>query len=248
MGRKFRSLRVPYPRILGTTYQEVMVRILFRAALATTLALAACGGGDDDDRPMPGRVFGDAAADAGSPSSAGEPDTPRAPHEGAPPVATRPADSPATGPAGADVPFEGTAGPTDRRATITGVSTQTAVRVGRQQGFDRIVFEFGAGGLPGYTIEYVDRPIRQCGSGNAVAIAGNAWLRVGMTPARAHDDAGNATVTERALSPGLPAVRALRLTCDFEARLEWVIGVAAPNRYRVLELRSPDRLVVDILH
>src|SRR5690606_28210197 len=144
--------------------------------------------------------------------------------------------------------FEGTTAPTMRRATITGLSTQTAVRAGRQQGFDRVVFEFGSGGLPGYTIEYVGRPIRQCGSGNAVSVAGSAWLRVGMTPARAHDDDGQATVAERALSPGLPAVRALRLTCDFEAVLEWVIGVDERKPYRVLELRNPDRLVADILH
>lgn len=224
------------------------MRILLHTVLAATLALAACGG-NDGDAPAPGSVPNAAAADDASTPNVGAPNGPGAQGEAARPAVPRPGESPATGPAaGTERPFEGTAGPTDRRSTTAGVSTQTAVRVGRQQGFDRIVFEFGAGGLPGYTIEYVNRPIRQCGSGNAVSIAGAAWLRVAMTPARAHDDAGNVTVAERTLAPALPAVRQLRLTCDFEARLEWVVGVSGRKQYRVLELRNPDRVVVDILH
>jgi len=43
-------------------------------------------------------------------------------------------------------------------------------------------------------------------------------------------------------------VKELISTCDFEAEVEWVAGVASPNRYRVLELRNPTRLVVDIKH
>ena len=235
---------------------------------ATFFAAAACGGEQDASAPggSPGAAPGAAAPSAGAPGAAGErgaqapsPDSRGAgaaggmpTRSGGSPGTTPGADTPAADTAattgGAGQPFEGTTAPTMRRATITGLSTQTAVRAGRQQGFDRVVFEFGSGGLPGYTIEYVGRPIRQCGSGNAVSVAGSAWLRVGMTPARAHDDDGQATVAERALSPGLPAVRALRLTCDFEAVLEWVIGVDERKPYRVLELRNPDRLVVDILH
>lgn len=230
------------------------MRMFSRTVLAALLvpvtffALAACGVEQDASAPGggPGAAPGAAAPATGAPGTVGEPGA-QAPSADSRGADTPAADAPAaTG--GADQPFEGTTAPTMRRATITGLSTQTAVRAGRQQGFDRVVFEFGSGGLPGYTIEYVGRPIRQCGSGNTVSVAGSAWLRVGMTPARAHDDDGQVTVAERALTPGLPTVRALRLTCDFEAVLEWVIGVDARKPYRVLELRNPDRLVVDILH
>jgi len=237
------------------------VRMFRRTTLVAVLVLAACGGERDESSTPAGRSEAEPAQDA----AAAGPDTPGGPETtGAPTAADAPGtadarattgssgitagNDPTAAPPGAGEPRAGTTGPTVRRGSITGVSTQTAIRVGRQEGFDRVVFEFGSGGLPGYTIEYVERPIRQCGSGNAVSIAGAAWLRVAMTPARAHDDAGNVTVAERTLAPALPAVRQLRLTCDFEARLEWVVGVSGRKQYRVLELRNPDRVVVDILH
>ncbi len=40
----------------------------------------------------------------------------------------------------------------------------------------------------------------------------------------------------------------LELTCDFEAEVTWVFGNAKPNKYRVMELREPTRLVVDVQH
>ena len=43
-----------------------------------------------------------------------------------------------------------------------------------------------------------------------------------------------------------PIIREIESTCDFEGEVTWVIGVASPNRYQVLELASPARLVVDV--
>ena len=43
----------------------------------------------------------------------------------------------------------------------------SAVRAARQDGFDRVVFEFEAA-VPGYSVRYVDRPITEDGSGNPV--------------------------------------------------------------------------------
>src|SRR5690606_40460443 len=63
------------------------------------------------------------------------------------------------------------------------------------------VFEFPGNGLPGYHIGYIDRPVRQCGSGEVVELAGDGWLEIRMEPAQAHDEQGRATVTERALAP-----------------------------------------------
>lgn len=128
------------------------------------------------------------------------------------------------------------------------MATLRDVRTARNEAFDRLVLEFEGDELPRYHVEYVDRPARQCGSGNEVRVAGDGWLRVRMEPARAHDDRGRATVSVRAPQPQLPVVRELRLTCDFEGQVEWVVGVSSPNRYRVLELHAPARLVVDVGH
>lgn len=141
-------------------------------------------------------------------------------------------------------PFEGTAGITDvpRGGEVAKLVT---VRTGGHEGYDRVVFEFAAG-VPGYHVEYVDKPVRRCGSGEPAAIAGDGWLQIRLQPAAAHDDYGNATVTDRSQHLDLPIARQLELTCDYEADVTWVVGVASPNPYRVLELADPPRLVVDI--
>jgi hypothetical protein len=140
-----------------------------------------------------------------------------------------------------------TAGAT-RRGGAQAVATVAQVRTAPNPGFDRVVFEFSGGRIPGYRIEYVDRPIRECGSGRVVPMSGQGWLRVRLEPARMHTDAGTATVTERHRQPELDVLREIRTTCDFEAQVEWVFAVRSPNRYRVLELTEPARLVVDIQH
>jgi len=66
--------------------------------------------------------------------------------------------------------------------------------------------------------------------------------------ANAHTDAGEPTIKDRTRSPNHTVVKDLKLICDFEAEVEWVMGVPSPNKYRVLELKNPARLVVDINH
>jgi hypothetical protein len=124
---------------------------------------------------------------------------------------------------------------------------QMGLRAAAHAGFDRVVFEF-QGGVPGFHVEYVDHPVRDCGAGEPQDIAGDAHLEVRMSPANAHTEEGKPTVPERELKPGLPNVREIQRTCDFEAVVTWVIGVGSPNRYRTFELTDPPRLVVDIDH
>jgi hypothetical protein len=69
-------------------------------------------------------------------------------------------------------------------------ATLRAVRTARNAGWDRVVFEFDGADVPGYHVEYVDRPVRKCGSGDETQVAGQGWLEVRITPARAHDEAG----------------------------------------------------------
>lgn len=143
---------------------------------------------------------------------------------------------------------EWTVGLREESGDGVGMATLESVRTARNDGFDRVVFEFEAGKTPGYRVEYVDRPVRQCGSGQAVPLRGDAWLRVRLEPSQAHDDRGRPTVRDRARSADLPVLRELRLICDYEGQVEWVLGVASPNHFRVTQLNSPARLVVDVRH
>ena len=128
------------------------------------------------------------------------------------------------------------------------MATLESVRTARNDGFDRVVLEFEAGRTPGYRVEYVDRPVRQCGSGQPVPLRGDAWLRIRLEPAQAHYDRGRPTVENRARSSDLPLLRELRLICDYEGQVEWVLGLASPNPFRVTQLNSPARLLVDVRH
>lgn len=131
---------------------------------------------------------------------------------------------------------------------VDGLATLTELRTARHEGFDRVVLEFAGAAVPGYSVAWIDRPVRQCGSGHTVALDGDGWLEIEVMPARAHTDAGRPTVTERSRRPDLGNVQQLELTCDFEGHVVWVAGVSSPAPYRVLELRSPARLVIDVRH
>lgn len=147
----------------------------------------------------------------------------------APPVA-----APATGPAWSDQPVAG---------EHPGGSTRlVAVRTSAAVGATRMEFEFDAR-VPSYRVAYTDS-VRACGSGEDVALPGNARLVVAFRNAAAHDDAGHATVADRDRSPGLPGLLALRLFCDFEGDVSWAAALPRRAPFAVSELSSPPRLLV----
>ena len=126
------------------------------------------------------------------------------------------------------------------------MATLLEVRTASHDGFERIVFAFGDGPMPGYRVEYVDRPVRACGSGEVVELPGDAWLSIVLEPAQAHTEEGKPTVAERSRSLAYENIKALKLICDFEGQVGWVVAASAPQRYRTLELKEPVRLVVDV--
>jgi len=145
--------------------------------------------------------------------------------------------------------FAGTAGITDKKnANIKAVAIMSDVRTARHGNYDRIVFEFLGPDMPTYHLEYIDKPVRSCGSGDTVPLAGDGWLEVRFTDAQAHTPEGAATIKDRQRSPNLPILKDLKITCDFEAEVTWVAGVSSPNKYRVIELKDPTRLAVDVKH
>jgi hypothetical protein len=144
--------------------------------------------------------------------------------------------------------FAGTAGITDKKYDIKSTAVLKEIRAAAHENFDRVVFEFEGAEMPPYHIEYIDKPVRACGSGDVVPLKGDGWLEIRFNNAAAHTESGEPTVKDRAQSPNLKIIKEMKLTCDFEAEVEWVLGVASPNKYRVLELKNPTRLAVDIKH
>lgn len=130
--------------------------------------------------------------------------------------------------------------------SVTGVATLIDARTASHPDFDRFVIDFEGDALPSYHIEYIDRPVRQCGSGEPVEVAGDGWLLIRLEPAYAHTEEGRPTITERSTEPNLPVILQATLICDFEAQVEWVLGVRSPNPFHATELESPARLVIDV--
>ncbi|WNG13924.1 hypothetical protein [Cystobacter fuscus] len=126
-------------------------------------------------------------------------------------------------------------------------ATLREVRAARNEGFDRVVFQFDGETLPGYRVEYLDGPAIRCGSGDPTEVAGQGRLQVSLQPAQAHEN-GQATIASRERTAALPVLQELEQTCDFEGEVTWVLGVKQPQAYRVLELHAPTRIVVDVRH
>jgi len=150
-----------------------------------------------------------------------------------------------------DTTFAGTTAPLQRlrpaRAGVPAVMLRS-VTAASARGYDRLVFELSSDSAPGYRVEYAAGPVRSCGSGDVVSVAGTQHLVVRFEPARAHDDQGNPIPQQRDLALGLPAVKQVKLVCDFEGQVEWVLGVATAQPYRVTELAGPARLLLDVKH
>lgn len=210
-----------------------MIKHPLRAVAGLLLAClcAACGAESQPDSAgaVPGTATGVSAAPAAEPPDTGTGDTVASP-----------------GPAPADTAW--TVGVVDVDRDGRGVAVLLDVRVAAHEDFDRIVLDFGDANAPGYHIEYVDRPVRACGSGEPVPLPGDAWLMIETRPAAAHDEQGYATVQNRDMAVDLPVIERFRSICDFEAVVAWVAAVRTPNRFRVIELDSPTRLIVDIRH
>lgn len=217
-----------------------MIRNILASTLAVLITLTACQGQrpQDDERPAADTQIASSAA----PSNAQPGDS----AAGAMSVPADTAPAPAREPQ--DTTFAGTTEPIHRTRSAPPVTVLNEVRTAAHETFDRIVFEFAGEPLPGYHVEYAAGPVYQCGSGDEVSVAGNAALVLRLEAAQAHDDHGNVTIAERRRVMALPVLRELTIICDFEAQVEWVVGLAARTPYRMVELSEPPRLVLDVQH
>lgn len=223
-----------------------------RLAVAfVALTVLACGGGDAASDTT---GAADTARSAGvTPAVDTAPVTPVAASVGAsaavPSAGTPPAPDPDAAAGDTAAPFRGGTAPVRvRGGEPTGPFLLRAVRTARHAGYDRIVFEFSGSVLPHHEVEYVRAPA-QCGSGDPVRVAGGVALVARFHGADAHAMRGDRmepTIADRDRRPALGAVRQLRQICDFEATIEWVMGLDGRRPFRVSSLRDPARVIVDV--
>jgi hypothetical protein len=123
----------------------------------------------------------------------------------------------------------------------------TAIRTGSHDGYDRVVLQF-RNDLPSWRVGYVDQVPSE--SGATVPLEGAASLFVQVDPAWAHDldtPPYAATYTgPRTLTPRYPMLRQVRLVDEFEGHLTFGVGLQRRAGFRVLELRGPPRLAIDV--
>jgi hypothetical protein len=133
--------------------------------------------------------------------------------------------------------------PPERRGLLKDVTATQAGPV------DRVTFEF-EDDLPGYRVGFIDRPVIQDGSGEEITVDGEAVLSVHFEPASGFDletPEGRQVYTgptrlDLATRTVLDVVR----TGDFEANLEWALGLDSKARFRVRTESAPNRVIVEV--
>ena len=108
--------------------------------------------------------------------------------------------------------------------------------IARYGNYDGVTFEFAGAEVPSYRGEYVDGPIRTCGSGEVLPVGGEAWLSIKFTGAKAHTDDGESTIDDMTLPRDVAVLKDFKVVCDIEGRLELVFGISARNKYQVTKL------------
>jgi hypothetical protein len=195
---------------------------------AVTL-LAGCGNGDADTASSASSATSTAAAG----SATSEP---------------APSSAPDGGDTGSDAPpFPANVEPDTQAASADSRGTVTEIRTGRQESYDRVVFEVGGTGTPGWDVRYVDQASSQ-GSGAPVEVSGDAVLQVTLTGTAYPFDSG---VEEWAGPDPLPGngtqvVTEVVWDATFEGTSVAFVGTSAQAPFRVYALDAPTRIVLEV--
>jgi hypothetical protein len=203
--------------------------------LALALVLAGCGGDGDDgaspstSAPASSSAAGDSGTD-GAGGSSGE----------APPDSNADGDDSA-------VPFPANTEPDTGEASADALVSVTDIRIGRHDGFDRVVFETDGTGTPGWDVRYVDAAQSQ-GSGDDIEVDGDAVLQVTITGVGIPADTGvdEYSGPDRLSSGDAEVVTEVVWDSTFEGTSQAVVGVTAETPFRVYLLEGPARVVLEV--
>lgn len=236
------------PPMTGHPSRRRASRMVVVLVAASSLVLAGCGDGDDDaaapddaSTTSPTTDGTTTSTDATTTSSDTSTTTTTATTE--PPATTAPTTTPAA-------PFDGSIEPVaiPRPASTTDVVAHLDLAVDAGDEDARISFRFD-GALPGVDVRYVDRPILEDGSGNEVAVEGQAVLSIRFEPAVSARFEGEEivrTYTGEFRVDGAGPVTELVRIGDFESVYEWAAGLTdeVPFRVDVDEATSTVTVVV----
>ena len=128
-------------------------------------------------------------------------------------------------------------------------ATLRSVKISGGAGFDRAVFEFGTDTpFPGYRIVWNEAAASVCAEEGAPDLGPERVLLIQFKPSTAREDSGRPTVAQSSRLPGLLAVATARQLCDDNDHLVWALGSSDCTAIRIVELRRPPRLLVDVRH
>ena len=123
----------------------------------------------------------------------------------------------------------------------------TAIRIGEQAGYDRVVFQF-SGRAPAYEVGRV-RTVYTDPKGTPVALAGQSFARVVFrASAVCPQPLGKTYTGPSTLTPFDPELLVVGAAGDFEGYLSFGIGLAAGGSYHAYPMTNPDRVVIDFSH
>ncbi len=213
---------------------------LARAGAVAALAIVLAGCGSTGTPSASSAVAVTPTPTAQSTPSATTQPTPT-PTTAPTPIATpEPTPTPTTAPS-ATPAFACTKLPYTRPNDVLSVRVAD-VRVGTHPGYDRMVWEFVNGRFPDIVVQRAKPPFKLDPSDLPVTIDGTAFLKIHLThvavetvPADADD-----------MTPGYPMLLELRQTAGYEGDATWIAGLSGPACVRVMILKNPARLVVDV--
>jgi hypothetical protein len=198
------------------------------ALLAGPVLLAGCGEGGSSEAAATSAATTQESAKVGATES------------------TAPGDPAADGTVAPDLPADTEADTAD--ASPDAAVTVSAVRVGAHDGFDRVVLEVSGTGTPGWDVRYVDAAASQ-GSGDAVAVAGDAVLQVTLTGAVYPYTTGVEEVARGAVrGTGTSSVIEAVYDATYEGTSLTFVGTAGRNPFRVYAMEDPTRVVLEVAH
>ncbi len=125
--------------------------------------------------------------------------------------------------------------------------TVTDVRIGSHENFDRVVYEMGGTGTPGWRVKYVDAAAQE-GSGKPMEIAGGAIIQVLIDGSAYPFDSGVEQYSGPNPVPGIAGgiVTEVNGSSVFEGVTQSFIGVTEKQPFSVTLLSNPTRVVVDV--
>jgi hypothetical protein len=117
-----------------------------------------------------------------------------------------------------------------------------AARVGKQDGFERVTFEF-TGSMPNYTINYV-KEFNATGE-EKVKVAGKSFIDIVFNPLPMDEEGVKNIKNFPQGKLKLKFLQQVNLYEYFEGDCNFALGLTGKRSFRVQELKNPSRVVID---